>query len=80
MAFLTMWNASAISASEPTATPTPSSRMKKVASIASMTMIRVDFDHAMLKNGFRVLLETVFGWLLDLGFEVFLLRAMAGLR
>jgi hypothetical protein len=44
-----MWKASAIRANEPTATPTPSSNKKNAASIASMTVIRVDFDHAMLK-------------------------------
>ena len=47
---LTIWKASAMSASEPTAIPTPSSRMKNAASMASMTVIRVDFDHAMLKS------------------------------
>jgi hypothetical protein len=43
-----MWKASAINAKDPTTNPTPSSRMKKAASIASIIMIRVDFDHAIL--------------------------------
>ena len=41
----TMWKASAINASDPTVTPTPSSRMKKAVSITSMMIIRVDFDN-----------------------------------
>lgn len=40
----TMWNASAINASDPTVTPTPNSRMKKHVSITSMMIMRVDFD------------------------------------
>ena len=49
----TIWKASAMSASEPTATPTPSSRTKNAASMASMTVILVDFDHAMAKRCLR---------------------------
>lgn len=41
----TMWKASAINASDPTVTPTPSSRMKKAVSITSMMIMRVDFDN-----------------------------------
>jgi hypothetical protein len=50
---LTIWNASAIRAKEPTATPTPSSRMRNAVSMASMTVIRVDFDHAITKRIWR---------------------------
>ena len=44
----TMWNASAISAKECTAKPTPSSRRKKRVSSASITLMRVDLDHPIL--------------------------------
>jgi hypothetical protein len=45
----TIWKASAINANDPTRSPTPSSRTKKAASMASITVIRVDFDHAILE-------------------------------
>lgn len=44
----TMWNASAISASEWTAKPVPSSSRKKRVSMTSITLMRVDFDHRIL--------------------------------
>ena len=44
----TIWKASAINASDPTVTPTPSSRMKKAVSITSMMIMRVDFDNLIL--------------------------------
>jgi hypothetical protein len=44
----TMWKASAISAREWTAKPTPSSSRKNMTSMTSITLMRVDFDHAIL--------------------------------
>jgi len=46
---LTIWKASAIKAKDPTTSPTPSSRTKNAASMASMIDMRVDFDQAILK-------------------------------
>ena len=43
-----MWNASARSARDPTMKPVISSTRKKTISIASMTLILVDLDHAIL--------------------------------
>jgi hypothetical protein len=43
-----MWKASAISAREWTAKPTPSSSRKNMTSMTSITLMRVDFDHAIL--------------------------------
>ena len=56
--FLTIWKASAIRARDPTATPTPSSRIKNAASMASMTVIRVVFDHAMSKREWRLRVDS----------------------
>ena len=47
---LTIWKACAINARDPTTNPTPSSRTKNAASIASIIVIRVDFDHAILTS------------------------------
>lgn len=43
-----MWNASAISASEPTMKPLMSSTRKKTMSMASMMLMRVDLESAIL--------------------------------
>ena len=47
---LTIWKASAISARLPTHIPVPSSRTKNAASMPSIMEIRVDFDHAIVKD------------------------------
>lgn len=47
---LTIWKASAINARDPTHNPTPNSRTKNAVSIPSIIEMRVDFDHAILKN------------------------------
>lgn len=43
-----IWKASAMSARECTRNPEVSSSRKKATSIASMTLMRVDLDHAIL--------------------------------
>jgi len=45
-----IWKASAISARLPTHIPVPSSRTKNAASMPSIMEIRVDFDHAIVKD------------------------------
>lgn len=50
MADPTIWKASAINAKDPTARPTPSSTTKNMKSMASIMVIRVDFDQAMVKD------------------------------
>ncbi len=42
-----MWNASAMSAREWTANPTPNSSRKNMTSMTSITLMRVDLDHPM---------------------------------
>jgi hypothetical protein len=43
-----MWKASAIKAREPTHIPTPNSSIRKITSITSIIVMRVDFDHPIL--------------------------------